>query len=135
MSFDVSVKSHIRALEEQLLQPDVRKSVDAVADLLDDRFREFRSSGHVADKRETIAALCHQPGVLRTISGFEAIQLSAKVVLATYKAARHDPGVELPEWSLRSSLWVSVGGRWRLVFHQGTTIEGTHSMARDCDRP
>jgi hypothetical protein len=135
MSVDIPVKDHIRALEEQLLQPNVRKSAGAVAALLDDRFREFRSSGCVADKEQTLASLSEELAVRRTISEFEVVHLSPEVVLATYRAERHDPESESPVHSLRSSLWVCVDGQWRVVFHQGTSVEGTHRVAGDRDRP
>ena len=42
---------HLRTLEERLLQPDVRRSAQAVASLLADEFVEFGSSGRVFKSR------------------------------------------------------------------------------------
>ena len=47
----------LRALEEELLEPAVRRSADRVGRLLADEFIEIGSAGHVYDKRQTIDAL------------------------------------------------------------------------------
>ena len=44
----------LRSLEEQLLQPEIRRSAAKVGDLLADEFVEFGSSGRAFSKSETI---------------------------------------------------------------------------------
>ena len=132
MTMDLSTRSHIRSLEEQLLRPEVRKSAGSLAALLDDDFVEFTSSGRIVDRAETIAGLLEESAVRWAISDFEAMQLSAEVVLVTYQATKHSACSKLPVHSLRSSLWVCVDGQWRIVFHQGTPVRGVLEMGTDC---
>ena len=61
---------HLRTLEERLLQPDVRRSAQAVASLLADEFVEFGSSGRVFDKTQIITALRDEPPIERVLSDF-----------------------------------------------------------------
>ena len=56
----------LRELEERLLQPDVRRSPRAVADLLADEFVEFGSAGRIFDKPQIIAALRDEPLIHRS---------------------------------------------------------------------
>ena len=52
-----SHEEFLRRLEERLLQPEVRQSAEAVADLLADDFIEFGSSGQVFNKQQIIEGL------------------------------------------------------------------------------
>jgi hypothetical protein len=110
----------VRELEERLLQPDVRSSPRAVADLIADEFVEFGSSGRVFDKPQIIAALRGEPPVHRSLSEFKSSVLAPGVVLVTYRiAGQASPGGS-PQHVLRSSIWKLIDGRWQMVFHQGT---------------
>ena len=73
----------LRELEERLLQPDVRRSPRAVADLLADEFVEFGSSGRVFDEPQIIAALRDEPPIHRSLSEFKSTVLAPDVVLVT----------------------------------------------------
>jgi hypothetical protein len=44
MEADIAVEEHLRHLEERLLQPEMRKAAEAVAELLAEDFMEFGSS-------------------------------------------------------------------------------------------
>jgi hypothetical protein len=110
----------LRRLEERLLDPAVRRSAPAVADLLADEFIEFGSSGRVFDKPRIIESLQHEEPAERSITNFRATELAPGVMLVTYRVVRFDtPGAE-PTSSLRSSIWTLRDGRWKMVFHQGT---------------
>jgi hypothetical protein len=111
---------HLRTLEERLLQPDVRRSAQAVASLLADEFVEFGSSGRVFDKTQIIAALRDEPPIERVLSDFGSTVLAPGVVLVTYRIARRTASDEPPQHLLRSSIWKLMDGRWQMVFHQGT---------------
>ena len=111
---------HLRTLEEQLLQPDVRRSARAIASLLADEFVEFGSSGRVFDKPQIIAALRDEPPIERVLSDFRSTVLAPGVVLVTYRIVRRTASGEPPQHLLRSSVWKLIGGRWQIVFHQGT---------------
>jgi hypothetical protein len=45
-----------------------------------------------------------------TVQDFATRELAPDVVLVTYKTAS----------ALRSSIWKRIGGKWQMIFHQGT---------------
>ena len=57
MNASPSLSDDIRKLEEQLLQPDVRRSKSALESLLADDFTEFASDGVSYTKPQVIDAL------------------------------------------------------------------------------
>lgn len=105
------------AAEERLLHPETRASPESVLDLLHPDFRELGSSGRewTAD---AIAAQLHAKAGSMTepieMHNAVAIPLGPDAVLLTYTARTEEQS------SLRSSVWVRRGERWRLLFHQGT---------------
>lgn len=114
MRVEAGEASLIRELEERLLRPDVRASEAALGALLTDDFVEFGSSGTIYDKRSIIAALLREEpdGEPRTMRDFAIRRLAADVVLVTYRIVESR--------TLRSSIWRAAGGRWQMIFHQGT---------------
>jgi len=113
---DEALVAHLRALEESLLHPDVRKSAQLVALLADD-FVEFGSSGKVYSRADLVALLQAESPSVQTTSDFRAIRLGPDAALLTYRIHLHgDP----PVHTLRSSVWRRERGAWRMVFHQGT---------------
>ena len=63
MEVKYSQEKLFRRLEERLLQPEVRQSAEAVADLLADDFIEFGSSGQVFNKQQIISSWNRKPSV------------------------------------------------------------------------
>jgi hypothetical protein len=125
MEADRSDAEAIRRLEEQLLESAIRTSADGVAILLADDFVEFGSSGRVFNKQQIIASLQQEVGTCRrSLQEFEAKLLAPGVILATYRVSRKADDGESPVTSLRSSIWKMIGGRWQMVFHQGTLTLG-----------
>lgn len=122
MHTDFSLEQHLRQLEEQLLQPKFRKSVEDVAALLADEFVEFGSSGRVFDKKQTIDALQNEPQINLSLTDFKCVLVAQDVALVTYRAMRRRESGESSD-SLRSSVWKGIEGRWQVVFHQGTVTE------------
>jgi hypothetical protein len=114
MQVEAAEASLVREQEERLLQPDVRASEAALGALLADDFVEFGSSGTVYDKRSIIAALLREvpDGEPCTMRDFATRRLAADIVLVTYRIVESR--------TLRSSIWRAAGGRWQMVFHQGT---------------
>ena len=102
-----------------MLDPAVRASAAAVAELLDDDFMEYASSGGVYDKAQVIEGLGGEAAVERSVTDLEVRQLAPDVALVTYRVTRHG---EPPANSLRSSIWRNTGGQWRRLFHQGTVV-------------
>jgi len=111
---DFQVRERLQQLEQALLNPSIRGDPSAVADFLDEDFREFGASGTVYDRASMLQALADDPGFdgTRTISGFSAIRLAENIALVTYRIAETG--------TLRSSIWRDSGSGWKLVFHQGT---------------
>ena len=106
------LQDDIRSHEDQLLNPDVRASADALDRLVSDHFVEFGSSGRVYTKRDVIAQMLKAPHITVSLIDFNVLAISADVALATYRTGG----------SLRSSIWRREGSDWRIVFHQGTPI-------------
>lgn len=111
-------------LEEQLLRPEVRRSAEAVGDLLAEGFVEFGSSGRVYSREEVLEALRCEAPMQRALTDFEATILAPDVVLVTYRTVRTGRAVRTGRRevspSLRSSIWQRIDGRWQMRFHQGT---------------
>lgn len=120
MEIPAAVVDQLRNLEQSLLDPKIRRSLDVVDRLLAARFVEFGSSGRVYDKQAMLTALAAEtPSTLR-MSHYEVRVLGADALLATYQTLRLDDAGRPVSRSLRSSVWQQLDGRWQLVFHQGT---------------
>jgi hypothetical protein len=111
--------AELQRLEEELIQPEVRRSPEKMAALLADDFVEFGRSGRrygKADLLETVA----QPSEGRlSLREFAAKALAPSIALVTYRSILHySDGSARHAW--RSSIWRRTEHGWRLVFHQGT---------------
>lgn len=123
MEMEDSLEEHLKQLEEELLQPHVRNSPEAMAKLLADEFVEFGSSGRIYNKVQTLKALGPESTARYSLSDFRAVSLALGVALTTYRVARFTPFNGQTSISLRSSIWKKKDGRWQIVFHQGTPSE------------
>ena len=116
MSASDALRAELLALEERLLDPAVRAVPAQVRELLAPEFTEFGASGRVFSRDAILAALAAEPPrVPRQARGFKVRELAPGAALTTWRVTRDD-GVE----TLRSSVWQQQGGRWQMVFHQGT---------------
>lgn len=121
MSPDAELEREIRSLEERLLDRRVRSDPALLRELLAEEFLEHGSSGRTWSRAEMIEALRAERGELRfRLHDFRARRIASGAVLATYRLLTEPEPPEPPRASLRSSLWVQRGGRWVIVFHQGT---------------
>lgn len=117
MSDQVPLKEHLLQLEEKLLQPEIRNSIEQLKKLLASDFFEFGSSGTVLYK-DGIEA--DGIGVVKmTLSNFEIHQLSTNTVLTTYRIYNE---IKM-QHTLRSSIWKFSDGQWKMFFHQGTPTQ------------
>ncbi|MEW5796216.1 MAG: DUF4440 domain-containing protein [Candidatus Zixiibacteriota bacterium] len=107
-------------LELRLIEPDVRRSRQALEELLADEFREFGSSSQIYDRQQIVDALQDEPGCRWELRDFEVTELSSECALATYRATRTTIVTGDIVNSLRSSIWVFRDGHWQMLFHQGT---------------
>ena len=119
----VSIEAHLQELEEELLQPAVRKTASRLDALLADDFMEFGSSGRMFDKHAIIEILRSESPTRRSLTNFRAMILGPEIVLTTYRATTYSALGEQPIHSLRSSVWRLHDGRWQMVFHQGTPLQ------------
>lgn len=120
MEIQSELTEQLYQLEKRLLQPEVRRSVSELANLLADDFVEFGSSGRVFSKQQVVEGLPHSPTLQMAILNFQAKPLAPDVVLTTfYLIKQNETRVEM-RYSLRSSIWKFIDGRWQMVFHQGT---------------
>lgn len=115
--------TQIKSLEERLLRPDVRTSLDELTQLLADEFVEFCSSGRIANKQQVLEGLPRQSPRHFSVSDFKTQVLTPDVVLATYRVTCRIDATDIATKSLRSSIWKLRDGRWQMVFHQGTPAE------------
>ncbi|MFC0459345.1 RNase H family protein [Arthrobacter liuii] len=104
----------VEELERELLGPLVRGDIGRTAVLLHPDFMEIGSSGRVWTRDAMMMALEEDPGERTEIEILGADRIGAGAVLLTYRSFARSGS------TLRSSLWVLDGGRWRLRFHQGT---------------
>ncbi len=120
-----AIAQQLRKLEEDMLQPEIRRSPEAVASLLTDDFCEFGSSGRIFSKSEILEALRTETGGQISIADFCVRSLTAETALVTYRAIRRADAHQAGRTSLRSSMWVLRDGRWQMLFHQGTSAVGS----------
>ncbi|MDQ0679958.1 ribonuclease HI [Arthrobacter pascens] len=104
----------VEALERELLGPDVRGDIGRTGVLLHPDFMEIGSSGRVWTRDAMMMALEEDPGERTELEVLGADRIGTSAVLLTYRSYSRSGT------TLRSSLWVLDGGRWRLRFHQGT---------------
>lgn len=112
----------IRSLEEALHRPEIRRSREAVEDLLAEGFMEFGASGRVYERATIIDRLAEQSddndGELQA-SNYALKPISNDAVLLTYETERsYKDGSK--RRVLRSSIWKHNGLKWQMLFHQGT---------------
>jgi hypothetical protein len=120
----MDLATHLQHLEEQLLDPAVRKNPAELDALLTDDFREFGSSGRSYTKAAIIALLQEEPAnpVTLSLRNFTVQLLAPEIALATYTSTRTNQRAGETTHSLRSSLWIHRDDRWQMHFHQGTRI-------------
>jgi glyoxylase I family protein len=92
---------------------------DELETLIDEAFSEVGASGRTYDRGSILPLLRGRPAPELAIDGFTATELAGDVVLVTYRTIVNEPGGP-PAITLRASIWVRRGGRWRLRYHQGT---------------
>jgi ribonuclease HI len=109
-----SPEALVEELERELLGPLVRGDIGRTAVLLHPDFMEIGSSGRVWTRDAMMMALEEDPGERTDIEILGVDRVGTGAVLLTYRSFARSGT------TLRSSLWVLDGNRWRLRFHQGT---------------
>ena len=111
-------------MEMQLLRPEVRISSEKLAELLWDDMIEFCSSGFVYQykKNDVIEKSLNSSTLKWKIKDFKIKCLSDDIILVTYMLDKNSYTSTKPNHSLRSSIWKSTDGKWKMFFHQGTPV-------------
>lgn len=118
------IKEQLLKLENDLLQPEVRNSTEKSNEILADDFIEYCSSGYEyhKNKEETINGPVISNKAYGKIIDFEIKKLSDEYVQVKYKMIKNDEPNEDRRYSLRSSIWKYIDGKWKMIFHQGTLV-------------
>lgn len=118
------LEEYILKLEKSLLQPEVRQSAEQVSELLSADFTEFCSSGRVYEyKRGDIIDGRKESDIPDwKITDFSIDIIASDVILAKYKIIKHSK-LDKKVYSLRSSIWKYIRGKWKMIFHQGTLTD------------
>ncbi|HEY0240612.1 MAG TPA: RNase H family protein [Friedmanniella sp.] len=103
------------ALERALLTDAVRADPAAVGALLDPAWTEFGASGRRWTRAEMLATLPDAASIGNADLEVLSVEPLARDLVLLLWRSHTDAGT-----SLRSSVWVRSGGRWRQRFHQGT---------------
>jgi hypothetical protein len=116
------LEKHILELENELLKTKTRQSSAKINELLSDDFIEFCSSGNIYryNKGDVFDENISLPEIKWEIKEFTTKQLSNECIMATYRVIKDSELNENIKYSLRSSIWKCIDGKWKMIFHQGT---------------
>lgn len=117
-----SIKEHILQLETDLLKSEVRKCAEKINNILANDFIEFTSSGveYHYKNGDVFQELNDMNQLYWEISDFNIKELCEDCILAMYKVIKHNELNENKKYTLRSSIWKCIDGKWKMIFHQGT---------------
>ena len=117
---------HLRVLETELHSLETRKNRTRLEQLLHPDFVEFGRSGRPYSRGEVLEEFSASGATMNAVhaENFELAELSQGLVLLTYLSAHKGSDGELYRRTLRSSLWITTEGGWRMRFHQGTPADG-----------
>lgn len=119
----MDISELIKALELELLQPEVRKSKERLNELIADNFLEIGASGKNYNKQDILNKLPQQTETKLALQDFNTIEISADTILATYQVEKESEGIKEKTISSRSSIWQNKDGEWKIIFHQGTLLK------------
>jgi len=116
------LKEHILQLEGDLLKSEVRKSAQTISEIIADGFIEFCSNGNEYhyENGDVFQEKDDNNELIWQILDFKINELSDDCILAMYKLIKHDETNQNNKYSLRSTVWKYIDGKWKMLFHQGT---------------
>lgn len=116
------LKSRLIELEERLFQPNVRRSLTELTELIADDFTEINASGFRFGKSDVLKRLPTEIAPEITARDYELRLLGLDCAQLLYKADVLRIGQQSPAYSHRCSIWRrSESGQWQMIYHQGTT--------------
>ncbi|MFC4363268.1 nuclear transport factor 2 family protein [Simiduia curdlanivorans] len=119
----MGIESQIIELEKSLFQSDIRSSISELRSRLAPEFREIASTGEIVDLQDVLERLPKENGWEAKAQDFEFSRLSEDICMLVYKSFHRASGNCKGKNSLRCSIWKRYGDVWKMVFHQGTSIE------------
>lgn len=121
---DEALLTLLTALERELHDPSVRRDVRRLRDLLHPDFLEIGRSGYRIDLADVLRDLPTEGGNGSIVADdFELRPIAEGVAILLYRSAHRTPSGVNSRHTMRSSTWICGGGRWRMVYHQGTAAE------------
>ena len=109
----------IRANEQRLLLPEVRRSREELENLLGEDFYEVGSSGRLFDRQTIMETMITESRRELIMKEFQATVLADNVILTTYRILRLIED-QTTASSRHSSVWKKRGDSWWMIYHQGT---------------
>ena len=122
---DNDLKSLLIANEKRVIwDAVVKKELAVLEDFLADDFLDVSDVG-VFTKSDTLKLIPDLDVSSYSLSEFKLIVLNKDAAIVTYKAEQHwtIKGKDEPSNVRASSTWVRRGGKWRIVFHQESTLK------------
>ncbi|WP_370304648.1 nuclear transport factor 2 family protein [Rheinheimera baltica] len=117
------IKQQLIALEQLLVQPATRLSVELLNRHLADDFYEIAATGRCFGKADVLERLPTETPPVITQQDFNCNFLADGLAQLTYRATIQRAENESSSYSVRSSLYRYDGEKWQMVFHQGTACE------------
>lgn len=114
--------SHIKQLEEELMLRVTRKDAERLSELLADEFIEIGKSGEIYTKQDLINTLSNEEFTKSEISDYKITFITDAIALLIYTANHYSKAKNKVRRTIRSSIWESFNGKWKIIFHQGTPI-------------
>jgi ribonuclease HI len=118
------VVATLRDLEESLWREETSYDRAYMEAILAPGFVEFGMSGRRYDRDDILAAEVGPIGARLPLEDFTVILVRPDVAVVTYVSEDVADG---PRRANRMSLWDRAGGRWQLLFHQGTAVPAGHA--------
>ncbi|MFZ6645168.1 DUF4440 domain-containing protein [Undibacterium sp. TJN25] len=109
----------LTALEQSLLQAEVRANALALDQLIDESFVEFGSSGRMFRKSEILCRPPNLPLLEFVPADFKLRELIPGLAQMSFHLRTVNPVSGEISNSLRNSIWRRSGHHWKLVFQQG----------------
>ncbi|SNY53834.1 hypothetical protein SAMN06297280_2468 [Arsukibacterium tuosuense] len=119
----IILKQQLTELEQLLVQPATRLSVQLLDSYLADDFYEIAATGRCFGKADVLERLPTEAPPVISQQDFECRVLSEGLAQLTYRATIQRAECDGLSYSVRSSIWRFDREKWQMIFHQGTACE------------
>jgi hypothetical protein len=108
-------------------RPELGTTRDAFDQMMDPDFWEVGASGQCYSRNHVLQTLVERYAVpcveVWETSGFRCAQLSSDAYLVTYTLVQNRVRV-----TRRATIWRRTNDGWRILYHQGTMVEGSREQ-------